>query len=356
VKKGSSKVGRTLTISLVGFIFIALYFLYIGPQIQTLKQNVPASTAPSTSITSPSLTTPYYNFTTTLATSISSTTSSASSTSTQHVNLTRLISYALEVVNRDRVGGGLKPVALGENSAAQSHAEDLAALLCLSHWGSNGMKPYMRYTLFGGKFFVEENVAAVFMFGRTTLPSEEEMMSFIDQLENEMMYNDAASDWGHRRNILDPAHTHVNIGIAYNSQIFVLVQDFENILIGWSEFSVKNTTVVMKGRFLQNLRSYMVLVYYDPPPSPLSREELMRAPYNESYGLGEPLGAILSRGYTTSLPYIYATRWSQNGLDFEIVFDFKGFVERRGVYTIVLEVEDRQGKIYFATSYSTFVG
>jgi len=63
-----------------------------------------------------------------------------------------------------------------------------------------------------------------------------------------------------------------------------------------------------------------------------------------------------SPGFSRGEGQIYATRWSQNGLDFEIVFDFKGFVERRGVYTIVLEVEDRQGKIYFATSYSTFVG
>ncbi|MBC7090809.1 MAG: CAP domain-containing protein [Nitrososphaeria archaeon] len=347
MEKDPAGLNRILLLSLIGFIFIIVYFSYISPQIQHFKQNTLLPTKSYTS--SP------YTLSTTETFSQTTITFSSPIESTSSANLTRLIKYALDVINRDRVEYGLKPVELGNNPAAQYHAEDLASMLCLSHWGSNGMKPYMRYTIFGGKFFVQENVAAVFMSGRATVPSEQEMLSFISQMEHEMMYNDASSDWGHRKNILDPMHTHVNIGIAYNSQIFVIVQDFENILIKWSEFSTKNTTVTLKGRFLQNLRPYMVIVYYDPTPSPLSSKDLRNAPYNGSYSFGELLGAIVSKGYQANVPYIYATRWRQEGLDFEIVFDFKTFVKGEGVYTIVFEVEDSKGGINFATSYSIFV-
>jgi|YelNatPaOPRAMG01_1025707.scaffolds.fasta_scaffold01236_30 uncharacterized protein YkwD len=348
MEKGPARLNRILLLSLTGFIFIILYFSYISPQIQYLKQNA-LSTTKSYTISSSTfpVTETFSQTTTTFSPPIESTTSPT--------NVTRFIKYALEVINKDRLEYGLKPVELGTNPAAQYHAEDLASMLCLSHWGSNGMKPYMRYTIFGGKFFVQENVAAVFMFGRTSIPSDEEILSFISQTEHEMMYNDASSDWGHRKNILDPMHTHVNIGIAYNSQIFVMVQDFENILIKWSEFSTKNTTVILKGRFLQNLRPYMVLLYYDPIPSPLSSKDLRNAPYNGSYSFGELLGAIVNKGYQANVPYIYATKWRQDGLDFEIVFDFKAFFKGEGVYTIVFEVEDYKGSVNFATSYSIFV-
>lgn len=339
-----------LTLLIVfGFMLIAAYFLYVNPQIQNLRQsNLVVTETTTSTITVVTTKTPYLTSTVTGA-------FGTSASNNRSVNISHLINYALELINSDRVNNGIEPVELGNNPAAQSHAESLARILCLSHWDTNGMKPYMRYTLFGGKNFVQENVAAVFMFGRTNPLSDEEIKSYLSKLEYEMMYNDAASDWGHRINILDPSHTHVNIGIAYNSQIIVLVQDFENILIEWGEYTVKNTTVTLRGRFLRNLRPYMVLVYFDPLPTPLSKEDLQRAPYNGSYNFGKLLGAILDRGYQTSVPYIYATKWFQKDLDFEIVFDFKKFVQSSGVYTIVLKVEDWRGKQYFASSYSIFL-
>ncbi|MCX8189473.1 MAG: CAP domain-containing protein [Nitrososphaeria archaeon] len=343
------KLYRLAPLIVFGFIFIAAYLLYINPQIQIFRQNTVVVTEASTSTITVTRSTTSY---------LTSTVTSALETSTssiQSANISHLINYALELINNDRVGNGLKPVELGNNLAAQVHAENLAKILCLSHWDTNGMKPYMRYTLFGGKNFVQENVAAVFMFGRTNPLSDEEIKSFLSKLEYEMMYNDAASEWGHRKNILDPSHTHVNIGIAYNSQIVVLVQDFENILIEWKEYTIKNTTIVLNGRFLQNLKPYMFLVYFDPLPTPLSREDLQQAPYNGSYNFGKLLGAILDKGYQTDIPYIYATKWVQKGLDFEIALDLKRFVQAPGVYTIVLEVEDGRGRIYYALSYSIFI-
>ena len=50
----------------------------------------------------------------------------------------------LTLINRDREANGLAPVILGTNTAAQSHAEEELANGYISHWGMDGMKPYMR--------------------------------------------------------------------------------------------------------------------------------------------------------------------------------------------------------------------
>ena len=41
-------------------------------------------------------------------------------------------------------------VVLGANNAAQLHAEASLQGCYSSHWGSNGLKPYMQYSLAGG--------------------------------------------------------------------------------------------------------------------------------------------------------------------------------------------------------------
>jgi len=217
------------------------------------------------------------------------------------------------------------------------------------------MKPYMRYTVFGGKNFVEENVAATFIIGRSTILSFEEVKSDIKDLEYQMMHNDSSSNWGHRNNILSPEHTHVNIGIFYSNNIVVVVQDFENVMVNWQTFDIKNTTVSFKGRYIQNFISYMVIMFYDPLPTPLTVDQLRLPPYNDGYSMGEKLGAVLNRGYQTDIPYIYASNWSQFGSDFEIIFNFSEFAKKVGVYTIVLEVEASDGHLYDATSYSVFI-
>ena len=57
---------------------------------------------------------------------------------------------ALMLVNEARASAGVPRVTLGENPAAQAHAESMAEHCFLSHWGMDGLKPYMRYALAGG--------------------------------------------------------------------------------------------------------------------------------------------------------------------------------------------------------------
>ena len=56
----------------------------------------------------------------------------------------------LELINAERTQAGLGRVTLGSNSAAQLHADAALQTCFASHWGLDGLKPYMRYSLAGG--------------------------------------------------------------------------------------------------------------------------------------------------------------------------------------------------------------
>ena len=58
------------------------------------------------------------------------------------IELADLKNHMLELINGDRQANGLDLVTLGDNPAAQEHAEEMSANGYLSHWGMDGMKPY----------------------------------------------------------------------------------------------------------------------------------------------------------------------------------------------------------------------
>src|SRR5688572_20007032 len=68
----------------------------------------------------------------------------------------------LELVNTERLLAGA--AALAEDSLASEvadrHALDMATARFLSHWGSDGRKPYHRYAAAGGFHVVTENVSS----------------------------------------------------------------------------------------------------------------------------------------------------------------------------------------------------
>ena len=76
----------------------------------------------------------------------------------RHLDLKR---YVLELINDLRRAMGKDPVVLGENVAAQLHAESMLADCFASHWGADGLKPHMRYALAGGKQLTREDVSGL---------------------------------------------------------------------------------------------------------------------------------------------------------------------------------------------------
>jgi uncharacterized protein YkwD len=247
-----------------------------------------------------------------------------------------LVNYALTLINNDRQLNGLENVTLSNVNSGQVHADNMLENNFAGHWDLNGYKPHMRYTLAGGKGAVSENVAWMYSSGLID-PKET-----LEELQRQMMYDDAASGWGHKNNILTPFHNKVSIGIAYNDNYVYFVQDFENDYVAWETLTVSNNEVTMKGTILrQGLSIKHVAVYYDNPES-LTVEQLMNPPFQGGYDLGTFVGMALPSGrQATAGITIPAQVWTQTGQNFEIKFTLSTAQSSygKGIYTLCLQTD-----------------
>ncbi len=257
---------------------------------------------------------------------------------TSELSHEELVDYALSLINSDRQAHGLQHVTLSSIDSGQRHAEHMLENKFLSHWDTNGYKPYMRYTLANGKGSVSENAAWLYYSG------EIDPFEAIEELEHDMMYDDAASNWGHRDNILNPLHNKVSIGIAYDHTNIYFVQDFEDDYVSWSTLTL-STQVVMQGTILKAGESISQVVIYFDNPTPLTTQQLDNPPYDGSYDAGTYVGMVVSPPPLGSqyLPpeegiLIVANTWSEAGQNFNIRFDMStAFVQYgMGVYTLYL--------------------
>src|SRR5207244_7256002 len=93
---------------------------------------------------------------------------------------------------------------------AEAHALDMVKGRFLSHWGSDGRKPYHRYSFAGAIDAIQENVSSAENIDSLTIKA------VIDDLidMHTSMYTETPPKDGHRKTILYPYHTHVGFGIA----------------------------------------------------------------------------------------------------------------------------------------------
>jgi uncharacterized protein YkwD len=275
-----------------------------------------------------------------------------------------IFQYMLDLINSDRKNAGLDPVILGENTAAQAHALDMLNNYYISHWGTDGLKPYMRYTQAGGLNYEQENDAYHGWHDPEENPS---IYAVIDvkrtlyELEYAMMNYDGPSE-GHRKNILNQLHKKVNLGIAYDSKRLALVQQFEGDYIEYTQPPALNGNIfTVSGRLLEG-RITSIQICFDELPKTLTPYELATRK-NGSYSLGDQVGYIIpplppNRYYTIMPPNsVVADQWrlSSSG-QFIIKADVGQILSRgKGVYTIVLVV-DIKDEPRALTNYSIFVG
>ncbi len=270
-----------------------------------------------------------------------------------------LVAYALELINRDRMANGLELVILGSNTAAQKHAEERLANRFGSHWGMDGLKPYMRYTLAGGENYEAENgfMTETYWIGGRDPSYKRDPKEMLEQAQQSLMTSP-----GHRKNILDKWHEKVNIGVAYNNERLDLVQQFEGDYIDFdAPPNISNNTLSMSGHItLGTIEN--VSLYYDPLPQPLSPAQLDAPPYDYAYGLGEDIGTILPPlpsgfYYIDLLPTdVVAKTWDANsdGL-FTVEADIGKMLEvGEGVYTVVVWVE-ANGEFIAVSNYSIII-
>ena len=187
--------------------------------------------------------------------------------------------YMLELINTERKKAGLNPVILGDNIAAQLHAESALENCFSSHWGIDGLKPYMRYSLAGGYQSNGENgsgsdycIKAPDGYSANSSISVE-----IDEVMDSWMNSS-----GHRRNLLDPSHRKVNIGIVWDRYNTLMYQHFEGDYVEYDRLpTITNGVLSLSGqtkngvRFGEN-RDLGIQIYHDAPPHPLTRGQVSR--------------------------------------------------------------------------------
>ena len=188
--------------------------------------------------------------------------------------------YMLELINIERENSGLNSVVLGDNAAAQLHAEAALENCFAGHWGVDGLKPYMRYSLAGGYQPNGENGR-----GSDYCIKASDRYTALGSIESEIQ--EAISGWmsspGHRRNILDKWHKKVNIGLAWDKYNILAYQHFEGDYVEYdqlpniSEDGVLTIEGVTKnGAGFSRDRELGVQIYYDPPTHALTRGQVTR--------------------------------------------------------------------------------
>ncbi len=241
-------------------------------------------------------------------------------------DLAELRLYALDIINRERAKHGVATVKLGDNGAAQLHAEDALKHGILGHWTSDGMKPYMTYARVGGVGVVAETASASdcrFRLLCLTRPITEDIATSLDG----MIYDNAHADWGHRDTILSPDFDRVNLGVAFGRTGYRYYQHFEYVGVEYLDNPrIDDTTLKLRFKPLDGNRVSGIEVYYDTLPRPMSASQIWKL---NSYCVGG--GAT-----DTCVPPAFVLRHGLNDdiVDVAVTLGTSGLA--KGVYTVVI--------------------
>ena len=185
--------------------------------------------------------------------------------------------HMLELINEARVSNGVAPVSMGTNNVAQIQADQILEDCILSHWGTDGLKPYMRYSLAGGYQTNGENVLTFNECGLTDtwLQWNDEPMEMVRQSVEGWMESP-----GHRETMLDPSYSQVNIGLAWDRNIFKAVQHFEGDFVTLThvptiedgELSIAGH--LNRGHEFHGRHPLTAMIVYDQKPRRLTKEHL----------------------------------------------------------------------------------
>jgi Cysteine-rich secretory protein family len=240
----------------------------------------------------------------------------------------------LRQVNAERANAHLGQLQLDDLacSVANDHARDMIQGNFLSHWGSDGRKPYHRYSLAGGTDAVRENVSsAESIQSVTTTGVRRDLYDMHQSMLEEVPPND-----GHRKTILFPQLSHVGFGIAlagHNLRLDELyLARYVEVDPIPRELKPKEG-VVLRGRILNPMHLLNGIdVFFEPLPSAPAIEWLRVA---RSYGLPQVVDHLLPR-LPDSFFYPNGTSGTiqiSNKTRFKVRL---GFSQRPGINTIVV--------------------
>lgn len=319
--------------------------------------------------------------------------------------------YMLELINVERKKAGVPPVVLGDNKAAQLHAESSLASCVSSHWGNDGLKPYMRYSLAGGYQVNGENG-----LGLDYCVTASDGYAQRGAIKGRI--NSAVSTWmgspGHRKTIVDPDYRKVNIGLAWDRYNESFPAHFEGDYVEYQRLpAISNGVLSLAGKLkggirLREDRDLSVQIWYDRPTHRLTAGQLART-YCYDYGrfiasLRQPLSggyywptdtfttnfstcpspydvpattpaarsyneaqALWLKAYQASnnsrkqevrADWITAQQWTARGQDFAVEANIHKLLakHRKGVYTIMVWAPKASGERVPVSQYSIFHG
>jgi uncharacterized protein YkwD len=302
-----------------------------------------------------------------------------------------LVQAVLGLINQARFLTNPQAVDTGANSAAQVHAADMLKNGFLSHYGSDGLKPYMRYTLAGGTGYESECIARAPLDPPPGVSAEAYrayLLTVLEQTWQSMLQNQVD-----QKTIFDSDYRHVNIGVACDADNLYLVLQFETDQVTFTDTpAIQDGILHLAGKISDPL--YQVQIYYDPAPGPLSTGQLGYAYYpvpgrpvaliRRMYGLPYPeegqkiSWSTYADPYTVPLDakpatemapflqppvehagtvkYIEADAWQVQGQAFSVTSDLSAVlgIYGPGVYTVVLWGLN-PGQSAVAYSYSIFL-
>ena len=127
-----------------------------------------------------------------------------------------LKSYALSVINNERIKFHLQSLRQGSAISADSQARFLLTQPTLTHLDSSGNTPSKRYSNNGETGYVAENLSVYHC-------------SDVDTCKTAISFavDDMMKDKESQTNILNPGLTHVSTGITVGNGKIVMVFDFE---------------------------------------------------------------------------------------------------------------------------------
>ena len=201
--------------------------------------------------------------------------------------------HMLELINEARVRNGVPPVVMGTNDVAQVQADQILEDCVSSHWGKDGLKPYHRYSLAGGYQVNGENVSSHNECGL----ADTLLYWNPDPME---MVTDTVEGWlespGHRETMLSPEYRKVNVGLAWDRNVFKAIQHFEGDYVEMNRLPVIEDDVLEMEGDLSSSYTFtgrvplMAYIVYDPRPRKLTGGQLART---YCYGHGEYIGGLM---------------------------------------------------------------
>lgn len=220
--------------------------------------------------------------------------------------------FVLELINRDRAAEGLPQLGWDDEAAraGERHARDMAAHGFTAHWGTDGSVPEQRYTEAGGDHLVREN-AACFFDGQERALEEEPRF---DPAELEKIHDAFLSELppedGHRRNLLDPRHSRVGVGLAKPRGVRqpCMAQELVGVFGEYEELASApkpHGSLRVAGEVHEPVVFGGVGVKRLPLPKPISAEELNET---STYPVPEPDVVYFPPGFKTPLPVLVEGR------------------------------------------------